>query len=49
LDISKEETVDALYMFTKFNSKARWRNKKEALEIFKKIKKEGPRREIVKV
>ena len=49
LDISKEETVDALYMFTKYNSKARWRNKKEALEIFKKMKKEGPRREIVKV
>jgi hypothetical protein len=49
IDIAKEEYIDAIYMFQKYHSARRWRNKKEALEIFSKILKEGPRREAVKV
>ena len=48
LDIAKEEYIDAIYMFQKYHSPRRWKNKKEALEIFSKILKEGPRREAVK-
>ena len=49
LDVSKEETVDALFCFEKFNSAKRWKTKKIALEIYKKLKTEGRRLEAVKV